>query len=185
MDHLVTEHHSSMETTSTSHLHLAIFTGHHQTGGFHLLTVPSEVRSDAQALLKSTREAGVLDLGRGLSEDRHLEGRTGMGRGVTHTPPVGILGPLAHPRENPESFLEGVHIKRGGLEREINVPRIMEKLEGSLVAPARIGGTEERPVQTLDPLTDHRHTSQVHPHWYHLPDSILLYDPRTGPADGQ
>lgn len=73
----------------------------------------------------------------------------------------------------------------GGLQREINVHRIMEKLEGSFDGPAWIGRTEERPVPTRDPLTDHQHGSQVRRHLARLPDSIRLCDHRRGPWDAQ
>lgn len=183
MDRLATEHHFSTKTTLATHLHLAISMALHQTGGFLPHTVPSGVHSDAQAL-RSMTGAGAPLLGRGLLADQHLAGTTGMAQEVTLTPPVGIRGFLAHPKENPESFMEGVHIQRGGLQREISVHR-MECLEGSPGAPAWNGHMEEGEIHILDPLTDRRHEDQAHPHLDHRSDRILLFDLRKGPLDGQ
>lgn len=155
MDRLATEHHSSMEITLATHLHLAISMALHQKGGFLHRIVPSGVPSGAQALRNMTG-AGALHLATGPLADQHLGGTTGMAQEVILTLLVGIQGSLAHPKENPESFMEGVHIQRGGLQREINVGR-MERLEESPGAPAWNGHTEEGEVHILGPLTDHRH----------------------------
>ncbi len=112
MDRLATEHHFSTKTTLATHLHLAISMALHQTGGFLPHIVPSGVHRDAQTL-KSMTGAGAPLLGRGPLADQHLAGTTGMAREVTLIPRVGIQGFPAHPKENPESFMEGIHIQRG------------------------------------------------------------------------
>ncbi|KAG1958551.1 hypothetical protein F2P79_006680 [Pimephales promelas] len=155
MDRLATEHHSSMEITLATHLHLAISMALHQKGGFLHRIIPSGAPSDAQAL-RSMTGAGAVHLATGPWADQHLVVTTGMAEEVILTLLVAIQGSPAHPIENPESFMEGVHIQRGGLQREINVGR-MERLEESLAAPAWNGHMEEGEVHTLGPLTDHRH----------------------------
>ncbi len=112
MDRLATEHHFSTKTTLATHLHLAISMALRQTGGFLPHIVPSGVHRDAQTL-KSMTGAGAPLLGRGPLADQHLAGTTGMAREVTLIPRVGIQGFPAHPKENPESFMEGIHIQRG------------------------------------------------------------------------
>lgn len=112
MDRLATEHHSSMEITLATHLHLAISMALHQKGGFLHRIVPSGVPSDAQAL-RSMTGAGALHLATGPLADQHLVATTGMAEEVILTLLVAIQGSPAHPIENPESFMEGVHIQRG------------------------------------------------------------------------
>lgn len=112
MDRLATEHHFSTKTTIATHLHLAISTALRQTDGFFRHIVPLGVRSDAQAL-RSMTGAGAPHLETGPLADQTLAGTTGMAQEVTLTPLVGIRGSLAHLNENPESFMEGVHIQRG------------------------------------------------------------------------
>lgn len=114
MDHLATEDQYSMETTLDTHLHLDthLFMALHQNDGFLRLIIPSGVHSDGQAL-RSTTGAGAPHPERGLLAGLHLVGITGMAQEVMLIPPVGIQGSLAHPTENPESFMEGVHIQRG------------------------------------------------------------------------
>ncbi|ROI27715.1 hypothetical protein DPX16_23037 [Anabarilius grahami] len=111
MDRLAIEHHSSMEITLATHLHLAISMALHQKGGFLHRIVPSGVPSDAQAL-RSMTGAGAPHLVTGPLADQHLVGTTGMAQEVILTPLVGIRGSPAHPKGNPESFMEGVHIQR-------------------------------------------------------------------------
>ncbi|XDV21050.1 hypothetical protein PO909_026234 [Leuciscus waleckii] len=111
MDRLATEHHSSMEITLATHLHLAISMALHQKGGFLHRIVPLGVPSDAQAL-RSMTGAGALHLATGPLADQHLVATTGMVEEVILTLLVVIQGSPAHPIENPESFMEGVHIQR-------------------------------------------------------------------------